>query len=90
MLPAQTKTIKNCNKCEYKKPDLLPANEDAWELFEAAGTQWRSSGFSFIGLDYTAVYQIAAVMGIDSTATLHEKVRILESITLERINKKEG
>jgi hypothetical protein len=69
---------------------LLPANEDAWELFEAAGTQWRSGGFGYIGLDYTAVYQIAAVTGIETTAALHEKVRVLESVTLEKINKKEG
>jgi len=43
-------------ECSYAKgPDLKPENRDAMRLWLAAQTQWRSSGFGLIGLDYTAL-----------------------------------
>jgi hypothetical protein len=60
---------------------------DAWELWNAAGTQWRVSAFAVIGLDYPAVFQLAEIYGITIIPALHQKIQVLERCTLEQMRK---
>lgn len=73
---------KDCTSCEAKCPDLLPENEEAWELWNLAGTQWRV-GFSVVGMDFPAVFQIAELYGIEMTPCLFQKLKTLELATLK-------
>lgn len=65
----------------------MPENEDAWELWTLAGTQWRV-GFSVVGLDFPAVFQIAELHGIEMTPNLFQKLKVLEIATLKKQNDK--
>lgn len=63
---------------------LLPENIEVWNLWTKVNTQWRV-GFSLVGLDYTAVLQVAAVYAITVTPELLDKIRILEHDTLQSL-----
>lgn len=63
---------------------LLPENIEVWNLWAKVNTQWRV-GFSLVGLDYTAVLQVAAVYAITVTPELLDKIRILEHDTLQSL-----
>lgn len=73
-----------CDSCSFRPPDLIPENEEAWELWQSAATQWRVSAFSLIGLDYNAVYQVAETFGIQITPSIIKKLQFLEHKTLEK------
>lgn len=62
----------------------MPENEEAWELWVAVHTQWRAGPAGVIGLDYPAVYQEAALMGIDLSPGLRSKIKALERFELNR------
>jgi hypothetical protein len=64
--------------------DLWEENEEAWELWEAAYTQWRSSGFGRTGLDFPAVGLIAGWLEIEMTGPLFRKIKALERFELSR------
>jgi hypothetical protein len=68
----------------------MPDNRDAWDLWQAAKTQWRVGMGGLVGIDYTAVRQIAVVLDIDMTPALLYKLRELESYTLQYCMKKEA
>jgi hypothetical protein len=87
---SQTLRGLDCKTCEDRQPEILKENIDVFDLWDAAGTQWRSGGFSVVGLDYPAVYKIAEVIGIEETPILHQKLRILESLQLRKWSKKEA
>jgi len=57
---------------------VLPENVEAFELWNLAGTQWRVSFGGVVGLDYTAVVQIADIYAIDLGDRLFDKLRIIE------------
>jgi len=63
----------------------MAENEDAWELWLGVATQWRSAGFSILGLDYPCLYQEAARLGIELTTRTMRKIKALEAICLESI-----
>ena len=48
-------------------------------------TQWRSSGFSILGLDYPCLYQEAGRLGIELTTRTMRKIKALEKNVLEAI-----
>ena len=64
----------------------MAENEDAWELWLEVATQWRSAGFSILGLDYPCLYQEAARLGIELTTRTMRKIKALEQCVLELIN----
>lgn len=45
-------------------------------------TQWRTSAFAVIGLDYNAVLSVAAILGIEVDENMLRKIRALEFATL--------
>jgi hypothetical protein len=47
-------------------------------------TQWRAGPAGVIGLDYPAVYQEAALMGVDLSPGFRAKIRALERFELNR------
>ena len=81
-----------CPTCEYRRPDLLPDNEEVWELWAAVSSQWRTTFGGLVGLDFGAVREIANLLDVDLTRDIFEKLRTLELATLERQGKsrKEG
>jgi hypothetical protein len=70
-------------------PELIPENHDAVELMQAVLTQWRGAGFGVIGLDYNTVYIEADRMEIDLTPCMMNKIRVLEMLELNRMNKRD-
>jgi hypothetical protein len=50
----------------------------------AVHTQWRAGPAGVIGLDYPAVYQEAALMGIDLSPGMRSKIKALERFELNR------
>ncbi|WP_279388694.1 DUF1799 domain-containing protein [Pseudodesulfovibrio tunisiensis] len=73
-----------CAECDWRRPDLWPGNEDAWSLWVASSTQWRSTGFGIIGLDYPAVKLVSETIGMRFTPGLFAKIRLLEMESLAR------
>ena len=63
----------------------MAENEDAWELWLEAATQWRSAGLSILGLDYTSLYREADRLEIALTTRTMRKIKALEAICLESI-----
>ena len=72
-----------CRTCEWgKPPPLMEANEEAWELWSEVKTQWRSSGFSILGLDYPSLYLEADRLQIPLTPRMMRKIKALEAACL--------
>ncbi|WP_397453927.1 DUF1799 domain-containing protein [Pseudomonas sp. NA-150] len=44
--------------------EIWPDNWPAFRLFNALSTQWRTGAFGATGLDYTAIRDVAAFLGI--------------------------
>ena len=61
----------------------MPENEDAWELWLEVATQWRSTGFSILGLDYTSLYRETERLEIPLTTRTMRKIKALEALCLE-------
>jgi hypothetical protein len=81
----QTGKKENCPNCEYNRPDLIPENQEAWELWIGVGTQWRAGAFSLVGLDYNALYLVADTLLIDMTPAMLYKIQFLEHQSLKKI-----
>ena len=62
---------------------------DAWELWLAIQTQWRVAFGGLVGLDYPAVFQVAAVLGIEIDDLILKKIQGLEIHVVAESNKKE-
>jgi hypothetical protein len=61
----------------------MPENEDAWELWLEVATQWRSTGFSILGLDYASLYRETERLQIAPTTRTIRKIKALEALCLE-------
>lgn len=86
----KAKPPRPCAGCPYNRPpDLAPANEEALELWLECCTQWRTSGFGAVGLDYNAVHREARRLEIDLSPGLMAKIKHLERFELERQGKKD-
>jgi hypothetical protein len=48
-------------------------------------TQWRSAGFSILGLDYLCLYQAADRLGVELTARTMKKIKALEQSVLDAL-----
>jgi len=57
-------------------------------LLDAAGTQWRATGFGVVGLDYPAVFAVAERMGIEVDEAMLHKLRAVERVTLAEERKR--
>ena len=53
-------------------------------------TQWRSSGFSILGLDYPCLYQEAGRLGIELTTRTMRKIKALEKNVLEALHDRDN
>lgn len=81
-----------CKDCEWQCPELWAENREAWELWNAVKTQWRTGTAGAggmvspcpIGLDYTAVYQVAKTLDIEITPALLNQLQALEFYELNR------
>lgn len=64
--------------------EILPANWRAVTLFVAAGSQWRFAGMDGVptGLDYAGVEAAARMSGIEMSATLFARLRVMEGAAL--------
>lgn len=67
----------------------MPENLKAWYLWTLVNSQWRAGGFSIIGLDFPAVFQIAGLYGIEINPGMFQKLRALEVEELKRVDKNE-
>ncbi|MBW2024372.1 MAG: DUF1799 domain-containing protein [Deltaproteobacteria bacterium] len=73
----------DCNNCEWKQPELRPENQEAWELWQAVQTQWRSGPSGPIGLDYGVMMKVARLLGVDLSPAVFGKIQALEKQTLD-------
>ena len=65
-------------------------NREAWYLWRHTQTQLRTSFAGVVGLDYTALRQVAEVLGIDLDLAMLHKVQTLEGVMLQEASKKNG
>lgn len=65
-------------------------NREAWYLWRHTQTQLRTSFAGVVGLDYTALRQVAEVLGIDLDLAMLHKVQTLEGVMLQEVSKKNG
>ena len=80
----------DCKDCEGRCPELLPGNNEAFELLMAGSTQMRVGGMgSVIGYDYNALALLANTMCIDLTPAIWRKVRAVETV-IRRMAKEEA
>ena len=63
---------------------MIEQNEDVYELWRAVSTQWRTSGFGPVGLDYNVLFKIARLLFIPMTRPLLMKIKVLEGLTLKK------
>lgn len=56
----------------------MPENEEAWDLWQASATQWRTGGMGMIGLDYAAVALVAEKMELDFCGQTLKRIAALE------------
>ena len=73
-----------CEGCEWRRPELLPANDDALELWLEIRTQWRTSMAGMVGLDYTALHLEAERLDLPLSRDLTRKIKALEAWTLRQ------
>ncbi len=76
----------SCRTCPDRCPDVLTENIDAWTIWAAARTQWRTAGMdgAIIGLDYGAMYAVADSLCIEMTPANLTKIQALEHATVKR------
>lgn len=68
----------------------MDENREAWYLWRHVQTQLRTSLTGVVGLDYTALRQVAEVLGIVLDLAMLHKVQRLEDVLLQEVNKKNG
>ncbi len=73
-----------CRTCEARCPEIMLENREIWQLWIYVNTQWRVSNGGIVGLDYTAVFAIAEVYGIELTPALCRKIKALEIYEIRR------
>jgi len=87
-------TQADCEKCEFKRPELWEENREAWELWLAIRTQWRTRvigvgmgaiGSMPMGLDYNVLPIVAKTLNIDVTPATLYKIQALEFFEVNRI-----
>nr|DAU13100.1 MAG TPA: protein of unknown function DUF1799 [Caudoviricetes sp.] len=62
-------------------------NQEAWYLWKHTQTQLRTSFAGVVGLDYTAMQQVAEVLGIALDLAMLHKIQVLEGLLLKEANR---
>lgn len=75
-----------CEGCEHRRPMLMAENRIAWHLWRHVQTQLRTTFSGVVGLDYTAVFLVARVLGITMDEAILTKLHALEAILIEEVN----
>jgi hypothetical protein len=78
----------DCENCEWKCPELMVENADAWSLWLGVKTQWRVGMCGAVGLDYTAISFVAKALDIKVIPALLHKIRGLETYMLQQMREK--
>ena len=80
--------VKNCSDCDGQKPDLLPENEEVWELWCHSMTLWEPAFCGVVGLKYADVFTIADRLEVRMTPANLEKLKALEVPAIQKINER--
>lgn len=80
---------RDCEGCTSAPPGVEPENGDAWEVFAASATQWRTAGQFGLpsGLDYAAADVLRRAFGLESGRDLWDRVRVLEGAALDEMRR---
>lgn len=76
---------------DEEEPETINFDESmnqAWDVFCAMGTQWRSAGAGAYGLDYNVLPLLFRIYKIDDEEMALNDVRIMEGVALEIMSKK--
>ncbi|MFC2336273.1 MAG: DUF1799 domain-containing protein [Selenomonas noxia] len=68
----------------------MDGNRETWMLWRHTQTQLRTSFVGVVGLDYTAMRQVAEVMGIALDLAMLHKIQALEGLLLKEANRSSG
>lgn len=66
--------------------ELWAEHGPALDLFLRAGTQWRTRGEAFVGLDYGPVLQLAQLYGVADLPMVLEDLQVMELHAVSRMN----
>jgi hypothetical protein len=67
--------------------EIWQDNLDAFRLFKAMSTQWRTSMSGLIGLDYNCLPWVMKINNIAESDTIFNDIQTMESEVLKLINK---
>lgn len=67
--------------------EIWECNADAFNVFEAMGSQWRAGMAGATGLDYAVLPVVMDMVGVDkdSRTEVFSSVRIMENAALEQM-----
>ena len=65
-------------------------NQEAWYLWKHTQTQLRTSFTGVVGLDYTAMQQVAEVLGVALDLAMLHKIQALAGLLLKEANRGSG
>ena len=68
----------------------MDGNREAWYLWRHTQTQLRTLFEGVVGLDYTALRQVAEVLGIVLDLAMLHKMQTLEGLLLKEANRSSG
>lgn len=74
-----------CTGCAHEPPALMDENQEAWYLWRHVQTQLRVSFGGIVGVDYTAVHHVAAMLGVEMDTAMLHKMQALETVLLEEV-----
>jgi hypothetical protein len=83
---SKSRTEECSREAAYRSAEVAldePSARLALALFDASMSQWRISMGGAVGLDYQAVFQVAAVLRIDVDEDVFSYLRVLEADQLE-------
>lgn len=71
--------------------EIWDENYPSFQVFNALGTQWRYSMSGVTGLDYNVIPNVLRMLDIKRCewAQLFEDIRLMESVAMAEINKKD-
>jgi hypothetical protein len=76
---------------EVESVEPWPENAEAADLFRTLRTQWRMGPAGPAAFDYTTLFSLMALMGVEQKhqVTLLQQIRIMEAAALEVIHDRE-
>lgn len=76
----------DCTVCESRCPAIEDDNLEIWRLLMLGGTQWiRSFDGSPLGLNYSVLFSMADMLGVEKDDVMLEKISAYERAVMSKV-----